>query len=121
SPLLKSALAEGRSALERKARPWEITPSDFFTLTDRARATFARLLGAPATADDIAIVPAASYGMAVACRNTPVAKGQRVLVLDEEFPSTILSWRERAREAGAELGLLPRPTDDDWTRVVLEA
>lgn len=121
SPLLRHAVEVGKAALAKKTRPWDIAPGDFFTQTDQARAVFARLLGGPARADDVAIVPAASYGMAVACRNTPIARGQRVLALDEEFPSTILSWRERAREAGADFVLLPRPADDDWTRVVLAA
>jgi selenocysteine lyase/cysteine desulfurase len=66
-------------------------------------------------------VPAVSYGMAVACANLPLTRGRTVLLLDEEFPSVILPWRERAREAGASAVLLPRPADDDWTRVVLEA
>ncbi len=121
SPLPRTVLALGQESLARKARPWEIAPADFFRITDRARAAFARLAGGRATADDVALVPAASYGMAVAARNLPLARGQRVLVLEGEFPSTILTWRERAREAGAELVRLPRPGADDWTGAVLEA
>jgi selenocysteine lyase/cysteine desulfurase len=121
SPLPLASLAAGRRAAARKAQPWTITPPDFFAEPEVARGLFAELLGQPATREDIAIVPAASYGMAVACRNVPLQAGQRVLLLDEEFPSTIYGWRVRAAEAGAEAVLLPRPADDDWTRVVLEA
>jgi selenocysteine lyase/cysteine desulfurase len=120
SPLLHEAVAAGQQAMARKAQPWRVAPADFFRETEGARSSFARLLGAPARADDIAIVPAASYGMAVACLNLPLKAGQRVLALDQEFPSTILSWRERTRAAGAELALIPRPSDDDWTARVLE-
>jgi selenocysteine lyase/cysteine desulfurase len=120
SPLLHEAVAAGQQAMARKAQPWRVAPADFFRETEGARSSFARLLGAPARADDIAIVPAASYGMAVACLNLPLKAGQRVLALDQEFPSTILSWRERTRAAGAELTLIPRPADDDWTARVLE-
>ena len=121
SPLARSVLETGQRALARKARPWEMAPADFFAGTDRARAAFARLVGAPATADDVALVPAASYGMATAAANVRLETGRRVVSLAEEFPSTILTFRERARAAGAELVLVPRPEDHDWTRAVLEA
>lgn len=121
SPLSRRVTEAGHRAVARKARPWEITPADFFTEVGRARRLFATLLAGGVTEDDVAIVPSASYGMAVACANVPLARGQTVLLLDEEFPSVILPWRERAREAGAEALLLPRPADDDWTRVILEA
>ncbi|MDP1570769.1 MAG: aminotransferase class V-fold PLP-dependent enzyme [Vicinamibacterales bacterium] len=120
-PLMRHVTAAGQAGLARKARPWEVTPADFFATTNAGRRAFAALLGPPATEDDVAIVSSASYGMATAARNLPLASGQRVLVLEGEFPSTILTWRERAREAGAELVRLPRPDDGDWTRVVLEA
>ncbi len=121
SPLPRGVLETGERALARKARPWEMVAADFFAGADRARATFARLLGAPATADDIALVPAASYGMATAANNVRLEAGQRVISLAEEFPSTILTFRERARATGATLELVPRPEDHDWTRAVLAA
>lgn len=121
SPLLRRVTEAGQRAVARKAHPWDITPADFFSEVAEARRRFATLLGGGAVEDDIAIVPAVSYGMAVACANLPLERGQTVLLLDEEFPSVILPWRERAREAGARAVLLPRPADDDWTRVILEA
>jgi selenocysteine lyase/cysteine desulfurase len=119
SPLLRSVRAAGDRAVARKSRPWEITPAHFFESLEEPRARFAALIGAPA--DCVAVIPAASYGMAAAALNLPVQAGQRILLLDEEFPSMIYAWQERARAAGAEAVLLPRPADDDWTRVVLEA
>ena len=121
SPLLRRVTEAGQRAVARKAHPWDITPADFFSDVAVARRRFAQLLGGGTGEDDIAIVPAVSYGMAVACANLPLARGQTVLLLDEEFPSVILPWRERAREAGARAVLLPRPADDDWTSVILEA
>jgi selenocysteine lyase/cysteine desulfurase len=121
SPLLRQVTDAGQRAVARKAHPWDITPAHFFSDVAVARRRFAQLLGGGAGEDDIAIVPAVSYGMAVACANLPLARGQTVLLLDEEFPSVILPWRERAREAGAQAVLLPRPADDDWTSVILEA
>ncbi len=119
SPLLRSVREAGVQAVSRKSRPWEITPADFFESVETPRALFAALIGA--SPDTVAVIPAASYGMAIAAHNVPLHAGQRVLLLDEEFPSTTYAWRERARATGAEAVLLPRPADDDWTRVVLEA
>lgn len=121
SPLLRRVTEAGQRAVARKAHPWEISSADFFSEVEEARRLFAALLGGGASADDIAIVPAVSYGIGVACTNLPLSRGQTVLLLDEEFPSVILPWRERAREVGATAVLLPRPADDDWTRVILAA
>ena len=121
SPLANPVFRAGTAGLERKRRPWNVQPADFFTLTQQARETFARLIGPAATAEDIAIVPAASYGMATAAANLALAPGDRVLVLEGEFPSTILTWREHARESGAHLVTLAEPPDHDWTRVILGA
>jgi len=119
SPLPRSVCEAGNRGVARKSRPWEITPPDFFASMEESRARFARLIGAPA--DTVALIPSSSYGMATAALNLPVARGQRVLLLDEEFPAPVYAWQERARSAGADAVLLPRPADDDWTRVVLEA
>ena len=118
SPLLNRVVAAGRAGLEAKAQPWQVTPADFFTSTESGRNAFSTLLGA--TPDDIAIIPAVSYGMAVAASILPVQPGQRVLLLDEEFPSVIYAWQTRARASGAEAALIPRPANDDWTGAVLE-
>ncbi len=119
SPLLRSVRRAGEAAVARKSRPWEISPAHFFEAFEEPRSGFAALIGAPT--DTVAIVPSSSYGMAVAALNLPVKAGQRVLLLDEEFPAAIYTWQARARAVGADAVLLPRPADDDWTRVVLEA
>jgi selenocysteine lyase/cysteine desulfurase len=119
SPLMHPVREAGVAGLTRKARPWEITARDFFSGSDALRAAFAQLVNA--RADDIALVPAASYGVSVAARNLPLAHGQHVLVAAEQFPSNVYPWRERAREAGAEVRTLPKPADGDWTQAVLAA
>ena len=118
SPLLNAVVDAGRGGLEAKQTPWRITPADFFTSTEAGRTAFSKLLGG--TPDDVAIIPAVSYGMAVASTILPVKAGQRVLLLDEEFPSVIYPWQERARAERAEAVLIPRPANDDWTGAVLE-
>jgi len=96
SPLMKPVIDAGVAGMSRKAQPWTITPQDFFSDSEAARGLFARLIGADA--GDIAIVPSASYGIASAAANVPVAKGQEILVLAEQFPSNVYSWRELGRQ-----------------------
>src|SRR5579859_7110520 len=119
SPLMKPVIEAGTAALARKAHPWDLTPDTFFTGADEFRAIAAQLINA--SADDIAIVPSASYGIATAARNLPVKEGQSILVLDEQFPSNYYSWQRRAEETGAKLKVVPWPEDHDWTAAVLDA
>ena len=121
SPLMKPVIEAGIAALARKAHPWEITPDKFFTGSDEFRTTAAQLLDS--SADDIAIVPSASYGIATAARNLPVKKGQSILVLAEQFPSNYYAWQRRAEETGATLKIVPWPSDkdNDWTAAVLNS
>ena len=119
SPLMKPALEAGTVGLARKTHPWELTPDEFFTGADEFRATAAPLLDC--SADCIAIVPSASYGIATAARNLPAKKGQSILVLDEQFPSNYYPWHCRAEETGASLKVVAWPTDNDWTAAVLDS
>ncbi|MCU0990215.1 MAG: aminotransferase class V-fold PLP-dependent enzyme [Xanthomonadales bacterium] len=119
SPLMHPVREAGEAGLARKARPWEIAPRDFFSGSDALRAAFAALINA--RADDIAIVPAVSYGISTAARNLPLARGQNVIVVEDQFPSNVLPWRERAREVGAGVRTVPRPRTGGWTPAVLAA
>jgi selenocysteine lyase/cysteine desulfurase len=118
-PLSHAVVAAGREASGKKSRPWEIGSEDFFTDTEVARTLFAGLINAGD--DDVALVPAASYGVSVAARNLPLAKGQTVVVLAEQFPSNVYAWRESANGAGARVIAVPRPEHGDLTRAVLDS
>jgi selenocysteine lyase/cysteine desulfurase len=119
SPLLKSAIEAGNSGLARKAHPWELTPNEFFTGSDRFRATAARLLDC--SADCVAITSSAGYGLQTAANNLPARKGQSILVLAEQFPSNYYPWQSFAAANGASLKVVAWPEDDDWTAAVLDA
>jgi selenocysteine lyase/cysteine desulfurase len=122
APQLRAVREAGEQALRRRAAPWELAPRDFYSDVEHARARFARLIGAEA--DQIALVHSVSYGMMVATACCPLRRGQNVVVLAEEFPSTIYAWRERARRRRAQLRVAPRPTmglDHGWTESVLAA
>ncbi len=117
SPLSHATIAAGELGLRGKQHPWTITPPDFFAGTTELRRLAASIMGAAPA--DIALVPSASYGIAVAAANLPLQRDQEVLVLAEAFPSMVYAWQESARAAGATLVTVPRPADDDWTAAVL--
>ncbi|TVM33104.1 aminotransferase class V-fold PLP-dependent enzyme [Oceanidesulfovibrio marinus] len=119
SPLLKSARAAADAALDRKAHPWQLSAPDFIASMETNRTLFAQL--ANCMPDDVAIVPAASYGVATAARNLSPLPGERILVLAEQFPSHVYSWRNLAARTGAVVETIPRQEDQDWTRAILEA
>jgi selenocysteine lyase/cysteine desulfurase len=118
SPLMKPVVEAGAAALARKAHPWELTSDQFFTGSERFREVASQVLDC--TADCVAIVPSASYGISIAARNLPVRKGQRILVLAEQFPSNYYPWQRLADDTGAKLQAVRWPDDNDWTRAVLE-
>ena len=119
SPYLDTVHQAGQVALERKRHPWTIARADFYGEVETARARFGKLVGA--AADDVAIVPSTSYGMATAARNLPLAQGRSIVVLADEHSSAQLTWERHAKEQGCELIEVARPEDGDWTRALVAA
>jgi selenocysteine lyase/cysteine desulfurase len=117
APQLRPAREAGERAVSRKSRPWEITPDDFFEEAEEIRALFARLVGGDA--EGVAIIPSVSYGISVAAANVPVQRGQKIIILEDQFPSNVYAWRELAERSGAKLVTLSRPEDLDWGRALL--
>jgi selenocysteine lyase/cysteine desulfurase len=115
APHLRSVREAGEAALERRGQPWTIAAPDWFSDVERLRELAGALM--EADADGIALVPATSYGFAVAARNLELESGARVLVLAEEYPSGIFSWRR----AGAELLTVTREPGASWTESILAA
>jgi selenocysteine lyase/cysteine desulfurase len=118
-PLSRDVVAAGQRGLERKMQPWTISAADFFDPVENVRDRFARVVGGDA--DGVSILPAVSYGVAIAAANLPVTQGQRIVLLAEQFPSNVYSWHKLAADTGAEVVAAARPTDHDWTSPVLEA
>ncbi len=118
SPQLRSAREIGEGAVARKSRPWEITPDRFFEDAEETRSLFARIVGGDS--GGVALVPSVSYGVAVAAANVAVREGEKILILEDQFPSNVYPWRELAGHKGANLVTVPRPADLDWTAAVLD-
>ncbi len=79
APLAKEVSAAMAEGARLKEQPWSFRPADFFSIAEEFRSRAARLAGAEA--DCIAIVPSASYALAIAARNLPFAWGQHIVTL----------------------------------------
>ena len=67
SALLKASVEAGKTGAAAKGRPWAIDEPARYVQADDIRDRFASLIGA--SGDDIAIQPAASYGITTAAKN----------------------------------------------------
>lgn len=119
SPLLNAVCRAGETAVSLKAHPWTDFRTQAAADAETARDLFARLIGA--TGDAIAIVPATSYGVAVAAANLPIERDRKIVVTQDQFPSDYFAWRHLAEQSGAELVTVSRPADGDWTSALERA
>lgn len=124
SPLARAVEKAGIAGLARKRYPATIHSPDFFDESRRARELFARLIHAP-DAERVAIIPAVSYGVAVAASNVSVEPGQNIVLLHEQFPGNVYAWRRKVEETGAEIRTVAPPGDASrgrlWNERLLEA
>jgi len=119
APLMRTAAAAGQRAIEDKNTPWCFASGDFFETGEENRTLFSQLVDG--TPDQVAIIPAVSYGIALAAKNIPIEPGQSILVLQDQFPSNVYPWHRLAAEKGAAIITVSRPADQDWTAAVLAA
>ena len=119
APLLHAVRRAGEEGLGLRARPWDLSAADFFGPIEELRALAAGLMGGGA--DDWALTPSVSYGIETAVLNLPIHAGQKVLVVDEQFPSNVYPWRAAAERAGARVEAVARPADDRWAAAIAAA
>ena len=117
TPLLRASVAAGEMGVARKASPWEALREDATREAHEVRSLFAGLIGA--TNEDIALVPSASYGMAVAAANLDIAPSQEILILQDQYTSNYYVWHQLAEKRRARLVVTERPANSDWTAAVL--
>jgi len=103
----------------RRSQPWRITPADFFSEVEALRAAFAQQVGC--SADNVAIVPSASYGVSCAAANLPIKRGDVILALNDQFPSNYYSWRRQALASEAEFHIVSKEGPQSWADALLEA
>ena len=119
SPLPLKTLEAGRVAVGRKGAPWTLDAGFANRQHERARAAAAALIHADPA--DVALIPSVSYGVATAAKLVTIARGARVIVLEDDHSSPVLEWRMRAEAEGFTVETVHRPADGDWTSAVLGA
>jgi selenocysteine lyase/cysteine desulfurase len=119
SPQLRSITAAGINAVRAKAIPWTLSAPQWFSGAEELRSLAGRVIGADA--EGVALVPAVSYGIAIAAANLPLASGQTIVVLDQEFPSNVYAWRELAKKKNGRVVTVLRKAGENWTKALLQA
>ena len=123
SPLSKRVEEAGLKGMLAKRAPAKIGADDFFDTSIQIRKKFGELVNAPA--ENMALIPAASYGLSIAAKNTAIGRGQEILMLEEQFPSNVYTWMRLAEESGAHLNIIKPPTSatnrgQTWNERILE-
>jgi selenocysteine lyase/cysteine desulfurase len=117
SPLLLAVRDAGNAGLARRSAPWLVGAADWFDDVERLRGAYSRILCTQT--EGVALVPATSYGLAVAARNVTARPGDEVIVLAEEYPSNYYTWRRFCLRTGAKLVVTQRERGATWTDAVL--
>lgn len=124
SPFLKSVEAIGHASVTKKCFPYEVTGDDFFTNTNKLKQEFSKLVEIN-DYQNVAIIPAVSYGIATVANNVKLNAGGEILVVGEQFPSNIYSWQKIADKNNATVRIITAPEDfnkrgQHWNQVILD-
>lgn len=115
--------AAGIAAIQRDRNPMQISSEDFFTESDRLREAFGRLINAPA--DRISLMPSVSYGIATIASNLKLSRGQKIVLMHEQFPSNVYAWRRLSRDSGCRIDTIQVADGPDrgkrWNERILES
>ncbi|CDX50964.1 Selenocysteine lyase [Mesorhizobium plurifarium] len=119
SPIPNAAVAAGEAGVRVKAEPWKMTIASYYDEVEQARQLAASMIGA--ATDDLAIVAATSYGMAIAAANVSVPAGSAILLMENEHTSHRYVWYDLAHRSGALVDIVAQPADGDWTGAIVSA
>ncbi|RNC85825.1 MAG: aminotransferase class V-fold PLP-dependent enzyme [Balneola sp.] len=125
SPMMKTVEEAGHKGLLRKRQPNEIGAEDFFNEAEELRQAFAQFVNVTEP-NRVAIVASASYGLANVANNLKLTSGDEILLVGEQFPSNVYSWRKVAAESGANIITVPAPPNSlergtEWNTKILNA
>jgi len=49
-----------------------------------------------------------SYGIAIAANNIPLKRGQKIILINQQYSSNVYAWREAAKKIRAEIVTVTR-------------
>ena len=125
SPLLKSVEKAGIEALQKKSKPYTITPNDFFEPVNELKKLYATLIDVKEY-NRIACIPSVSYGIATVTNNIELNAGDEILIVEDQFPSNIYSWKKLAKKYDAIIRTIEKPITGNniaqrWNEGILKA
>ncbi len=123
-PMLKTVEESAIAELLKRRFPIDIQKDDFFEPAKKIKGLFSKLIGNP-DADRVAVIPSASYGLAVAATNIDMSVRKNIIVAAEQFPSNFYCWDRLAKEYGGQV-ITVSPTDENnrgrsWNEAILAA
>ncbi|HEY5359344.1 MAG TPA: aminotransferase class V-fold PLP-dependent enzyme [Streptosporangiaceae bacterium] len=89
-PLPQSAVAASQRAAWLKAAPYRITDEEFSDVPEQLRGLLARLVGADA--EQIVLGNSTSHGLHLIANGLDWADGDEVLIIEGDYPATMLPW-----------------------------
>jgi selenocysteine lyase/cysteine desulfurase len=124
SPLLKSVEEAGIQGMQRKRNPFLVKPIHFFETAEITRQNIGKLINS--NANDIAIIPSASYGIANAVANLPIDNGTKAIIVQNEFPSGYNEMKLWCEKNNKKLETIPEPKNNptkgkDWNNNILQS
>ena len=124
SPLAKAVEKAGIEGLLKKRNPFSISSEDFFTEVEALRKEFSKLI--KCSAQDVAIIPSASYGLSTVAKNISLKKGDEIIILSEQFPSNVYPWKVLAQSSQSTLKIVEAPKQlalrgKIWNEKILDA
>lgn len=124
APLLKSAEAVGIAGVRLQNAPASQAGEDYFAASETLRERAGALINA--SPDRIAVIPAVSYGVALATQAFQPHPAQNIVMPAHEFPSNVYAWWSQGREDAPGIRWVERPAGEGgatttWSERVLEA
>ncbi|GAB3710712.1 aminotransferase class V-fold PLP-dependent enzyme [Spirosoma flavus] len=118
----------GNEAITQQTNPFGLRPDDFFSGAVIVRKLFSELIQNP-DPERIAVIPSVSYGMAVVARNLVrkpgIQNGQKIVLVDGEFPSDVYAWDRVCTELGLKIETVDKPDQfpigPTWNERLLDA
>lgn len=95
-PLPRSAVEMTGRAAALKAAPHRIGDDDFSDVPERLRALLARLVGGQP--DQVVLGNSTSYGLHLVANGLAWEDGDEILVIEGDYPATILPWQRLAAQ-----------------------
>ncbi len=126
SPTLKSSVERGIEGLNLKAiTPFKISGKDHFTLPEKVQQLFSKLVNI-ADYQRVAIIPAASYGMAIVANNIHrlpnISDKKHIIQIQDEFPNNVYAFDEICKKHDLTYKTIAKPaTGKLWNEHILEA